>query len=559
MQISSQFFDQFTEGTSGNSSDSDFSISPDTSHGYGDTSASGLSSALPDCGTHSGGSDCAIRTPNFRVSSVLSASDISKLFQLVYFEPYPVSVAARYLQIDNKKLLDFLVTKHGKTFFITSHAGSEEDKGRELWVRANTLNLIQRKAIFKPIAVERTHCIKRVLHTNGFCEFNKKTKKPNWLNKIYQYNQIDFMNYKKRISHKALLFLKDPTKPDNFFAPALTLPYSTRFTDKIKQKATRAKYFTIMENNALIHNKALMVTITEDPKLHNNLWETNKSHSQGMNTLISFLKKRIKAEINRYPYFKTLHEAVKRGIELNYNSLSGLKNKYIKKLHEQFRRDHPETTYQDFKQSLINGSFTSSQLADIILKGYTISSHFKDINPDTYEFKYLNIGEFQLNGRLHSHFLIFGLDYIIDVHELSKKLPEYGLGNITHIYALKKNPNNPKAWTWKNPKNTPKDSRNKDPVDYLKVYLLKSQYLTAVNYWVFNSRYYTNSRNYEPIEKRTERAILRKQKRLAPKIWTYVKTVDAHTDQFSNIRYVGIDEYIKCANAVLNSVGGEVA
>lgn len=498
------------------------------------------------------------RTPNFIVSSVLTSSQIADLFKLVYFEPYPVSLASKYLGIDNKKLLDFLVTNHGKAFFSTSHMEDRGEKSKELWVRVNTLNLIQRKAKIKPISSERLHSIKRVLRTNGFGAYNKKSKKMKWDNSIYQLNQMDFINYKNRINHKALVFGKDPTKPDNFFAPLLTLPYSTRFTDKHKQKAILAKYFSIWEYAALHYNKAILITVTEDPKQHDNLWETNKSHSQGINNLISMLKKRIKAEISRYPDFKMMYEAVKRGVLLNYDSLQGLKGRYIKKLHEQYRRTCPSVTYQDFKSYLISGTFSHKQLAAIILEGYTISSHFKDV-PDDYEFQYINIGEFQFNGRLHSHFLIFGLDYIIDVHELSKKLPDYGLGEITHIYALKKNPQNPLAWTWKNPKNQPKDARNRSPIDYLKVYLLKAQYSAAVNYWVFNSRYYTNSRNFEPLDEKIARALIRKQKRLAPKFWTYLGTIDSYTDQFPSIRYVTNEEYLKVANSLLGCPGGSVS
>lgn len=545
MQISSVSTRQRTVWSADNYLDS----SSDTS--LTSTLEAARGSSLPRlCPAGDPGSSGGLRTPNFRVSSVLAASQIAGLFQLTYFEPYPVSQAAKYLRIDNKKLLDFLETKHGKAFFITSHAEDKNGKSQNLWVRVNPINLINRKAKIKPIAHERLHTIKRVLNTQGFCEYNPKTRKPHWLNKIYQYNQKDFLNYKNRINNKALVFSKDPTKPENFFAPLLTLPYSTRFTDKIKQKATRARYFSMWENAALYHTKALMVTITEDPKLHDNLWETNKSHSQGINNFISMVKKRVKAELNRYPDFKILQEAVKRGVDLNYESLSGLKNRYIKLLHQQYRRSHPDTTYQEFKALILNGSFTSSQLAAIILEGYTISSHFKDI-PADYEFKYVNVLEHQLNGRLHSHFLIFGLDYLMDIRELSNKLPDYGLGSITHIHALKKNPTNPAAWTWKNPKNTPKDARNKDPVDYLKVYLLKAQYATAVNYWVFNSRYYTNSRNFEPIDERIAKALLRKQKRLAPKYWAFIGTIDAHDDQFSNVRYVGIEEYVKVANSLL--------
>ena len=76
----------------------------------------------------------------------------------------------------------------------------------------------------------------------------------------------------------------------------------------------------------------------------------------------------------------------------------------------------------------------------------------------------------------------------------------------------------------------------------LKAYLLKAQYATSVNYWVLSSRYYTNSRNFEPLEERTRKALLRNQRRLRPRYWVYVKFLDAHTNEFPNVRYVDIEE-----------------
>lgn len=475
----------------------------------------------------------------------------------VFFEPYPISVVAKYLRIDNKKLLDFLDTKHGKAFFSTYHPEYEGSRSLEKWVRVNTLNLMKRNANFKPVSVERARSIKRVMETDSFCYYDRKKKRTFWTNDIYNRNRYDFLKYLDRVAHKSLLFVKDPSKPDNFFAPALTLPYSTRFTDKNKQRASREQYFSMWENAALKFDKALMVTFTKDPKLYDNLWDANKDHMKGINNFISFIKKRIKAEIRRYPEFKLMNEALKRGRVMDWNSLNGRRNILIRLLHEQHSRLNPEVTYQEFKSKIEGGSFSHDDLAAIIKEGYKISSHYKDI-PDDYELTYINVLEFQLNGRLHSHFAIFGLDYLMDIHELSKKWEDYGQGTIVHAYALKKHPTNPLSWTWKNPNNRPKDHRNKDPIDYLKAYLLKAQYTTSVNYWVFNSRYYTNSRNFEPLEERTQKAILRKQRRLRPRYWIYIKSLNAHTDEFANVRYVDIEdieEYISLAKSLLNPAG----
>ena len=67
-----------------------------------------------------------------------------------------------------------------------------------------------------------------------------------------------------------------------------------------------------------------MVTFTKDPKLYKNLWDANKDHMKGINNFISFIKKRIKAEIKRYPEFKMMNEALKRGHVMDYNSGSSL-------------------------------------------------------------------------------------------------------------------------------------------------------------------------------------------------------------------------------------------
>lgn len=486
---------------------------------------------------------CKALTPKFRVSLVLTSSQIAGLAQLVFFEPFTVSVASKILKIDNKKLHDYLKTEHGKRFFSTSHVEYRGSKGLDLWVTFNRLNLIKFKAHFKPIARERARCIKIVSKIKGFGYFHKK--KPVWSNNAYQQIQVNFLNYKNRINNQVLVLFPDPTKSDNFFAPVRTMPWSTRFTDKNIMRAKQAEYHSLWDNAALKFDKSVMVTLTNDPKLFDNLLEANKSHMTAVNAFFSFVKHRVESEKKRYPDFKILNEAVKRGYPLTFESLSGLRGLYIRRLHEQYQRQYPAVTRKEFKDSIIDGSLSYSDIKALILEGYKISSHFKNL-PDDYEHTYINVLEFQFNGRLHSHIIMFGLDYLMDVHELSRKWKDYGRGEIVHTYALKKNPMT-NIWTWKNPNNTPKDSRNKNPVDYLKEYLLKAQYLAAVNYWVFGTPFFTNSRNFEPIEERTRKAILRKQRRLAPRYWVFAGTIEDHSEQFSNIRYIDNKDYLKIA------------
>lgn len=489
-------------------------------------------------------------SPEFSVSSTLSSSQISKLFNYVLSYPCPISTAARYIKTTNKDLLDFLETEHGKAFFITDRPEYQGQKDPFRWVRANTLNLIKSKANLRPIAVERARCIRRVMTTNSFGYWDKKKKEFHFTNRIYYRNRFDFLSYLDRTSHKALLFTKDLSKPGNFYAPNMLLPYATRFNDKKRMQKARDDYQNLWDWAALKHQKAAMVTLTSDPKLFDSLWDCNSHVSDAFHDFVDFMRKRIKAELARYPYFKEMAAAVKQGATVDLDFLSGNRNKRIKLLHQQYSRLHPETSYKEFKAWIESGYFGHDELASIILQGYEISSHYKDI-PEDYKFQYLNVLEFQKNGRLHNHIAVFGMDYVLDVREMKKKWQDYGQGEVVHAYSLKKHPDNPMSWTWKNPNNRPSDCRNKDPVDYLREYLSKAQYGTSVNYWTFNSRYFTNSRNFEPEEEYARKAIIRKFKRMGPKNYIYIKSIRVVTDRFKNVNYIKNQEYLDLANKLL--------
>jgi hypothetical protein len=69
--------------------------------------------------------------------------------------------------------------------------------------------------------------------------------------------------------------------------------------------------------------------------------------------------------------------------------------------------------------------------------------------PEDYSFQYLNVPEFQFNGRLHLHFVVFGMDYLINLKELRQWWKSHGMDEMVHAYSLKKNPKDPIKWTWK--------------------------------------------------------------------------------------------------------------
>lgn len=495
------------------------------------------------------------RSPKYRVSTRLTSTQIALMWRYLYLCPSPVSRVAKFLRIGDKKLLEFLNTKHGKSFFSTYR----QDGDRYRWVRVNPFNLIERKAHFKPISKERQRCITRTMAVDGYGSYNKNKRMFIPSNRIYKRNQIDFINYKNRVSKLSLLFLKDPKKPENIYAPPVIRPYSTRFTDKKKQNAALAIFYSFWEKAALTEDKAIFFTLTTDPKIFNNLWEANKHIMESFNTLMSFLKKRIKAEIKRYPEFKSMfNDVFKNGVQIDQNYLFERRRIRMRLLHQQYVRDHPEIKYPQFCEMVTYGEITKKDLGKLISTGYEISSHYKDLKQD-FKVKYLNVLEFQENGRLHLHVIFYGLDYLVSINELNRKWYEYGQGQYTTIFSLKKDPKDPLKWTWKNPKSRPKDHRNRSPVEYLKVYLSKAQYITAVNYWVFNSRYYTNSRNFDSEEEQFTKALERKLRRLKPKFYVYARSLDLHTNDFNNVPYVGLTEYEKYMKSILGASPPSVA
>ena len=108
---------------------------------------------------------------------------------------------------------------------------------------------------------------------------------------------------------------------------------------------------------------------------------------------------------------------------------------------------------------------------------------------------YININEFQKNGRIHLHLVIFGKPYIMDMKRLSRLWHKYGQGEIVHFHKLKKDRH---GWIWDG--QDPHDARGKNPIDYLKKYLKKGLYdnETQYQYWIYNTRYFSHSRKLRP-------------------------------------------------------------
>jgi len=117
--------------------------------------------------------------------------------------------------------------------------------------------------------------------------------------------------------------------------------------------------------------------------------------------------------------------------------------------------------------------------------------------------RYVNVREFQKNGRLHMHVIVFGLSLKQDVVDKRRNIftnsmiqnawIRYGQGSITNVIPLKYD-NDRGLLTWVNDK--PDDcAKNEDPIDYLK------KYLSKVFKGNFEPEFDLSDNDYKPNEK----------------------------------------------------------
>ncbi|QSZ66424.1 hypothetical protein RJ40_02380 [Methanofollis aquaemaris] len=118
---------------------------------------------------------------------------------------------------------------------------------------------------------------------------------------------------------------------------------------------------------------------------------------------------------------------------------------------------------------------------------------------------YLRVIEFQKNGLIHDHILLFGIDWIKDWKQLAY---EWGIereqGFMVHAYVVR---NRNGRWEWKDSKNRPQDAKKEEnPADYLKKYLKKALFTEEGfwNYWTFNKRFFTMSQSLRYLDEGAE-------------------------------------------------------
>jgi len=114
----------------------------------------------------------------------------------------------------------------------------------------------------------------------------------------------------------------------------------------------------------------------------------------------------------------------------------------------------------------------------------------------------IKVAEFQKNGRIHFHVLIFGINWLLHKSVIQYTWIKYGGGPILDIHAIKQDP----AFGWSWSRGRPLDAAGMAPKDYLESYLEKSMSMNGGSmYWVMGVRNWTASKTLFPEKPKAQK------------------------------------------------------
>lgn len=250
-------------------------------------------------------------------------------------------------------------------------------------------------------------------------------------------------------------------------------PYRTRFTDEARKKKNISIYQTGIENSLFKWKTGVFLTLTTDPKL----WLSPKGQ-----------------EFTRYI------KDDKTGKTYQFDGIGKGATLYDANRHEStaWRRWYEKITHQKKRR-----------------------------------IPYIRCVEFQENGLIHTHVLLFDITWDYDWYQFAKEWGTiYGQGFMNKAYEIK---NDGEKWVWKN--HQPADAQNRAPADYLKKYLIKSMYDPRgfAMYWATNKRFFTMSETvrYYSFDEKIEEAEYRESLK-SPIPYDYVGSCENTEEQKGN-------------------------
>ncbi len=288
----------------------------------------------------------------------------------------------------------------------------------------------------------------------------------------------------------------------------LVLDYQTRFTDQGRTKEEIKKFHDTWREAGENYDGAVFTTFTTDPKMHDSLWDANRNFAPKLDEWIALITKRFRAR-RRDELITVFLDDLKRIDSSRWELIAARRKKnqvkvaaelsrvmdteYFKNLPE---RDQFAITFRIERKIQPFLGLTKDEKRDIIIKLDTRTLDDGTVIRENYRPAYLAVNEFQENGLIHAHITIFGTTWIDSIDQIKADWIRLGQGAMVHAYAMTKNPAS-NVWEWIG--KSPKDSRNRQPVDYLIKYLIKGLYTREGHglYWALNKRFFTRSRSLD--------------------------------------------------------------
>jgi hypothetical protein len=261
-----------------------------------------------------------------------------------------------------------------------------------------------------------------------------------------------YNSYLKKID-KSRIVLVDPLNPAEY----LVLPYRTRFNDKHRQLSNLDTFEEKFRDAEQYYNSAVFLTLTTDPAMHKTLWHANRHMAPAWNRYLSLLTKR------NIIHFK--------------NGIEKAEQPAMKKA------GMTDEEIADFQRSRKYRRYLNDQ----------VKAQNKSWRPRS-----ICCNEFQANGLIHSHIMIFGTSWIDLKSQIEEDWTRCGQGRIVDVCAVR---HTPEGWTWA--KEKPADAgEGEDAKTYLKKYLNKAifDHKGFEHYFTVNKRFFTVSRSMSPAK-----------------------------------------------------------
>lgn len=324
-----------------------------------------------------------------------------------------------------------------------------------------------------------------------------------------------FEDYLERTKNESLVLLP---KKDIWGVPILK-PNANRFNNEERRIQARIRFENIFMDASRKYKTAIMLTLTSG-QWHRNIFEDTKKFQENFNKLITRLRKEAKDQrindlVKRNPEFlrvrisKTLNNTPGGEEMAGYEFSSDILTPHEKKpltsfleaaesfqIRTRTARRHEGLQGRDESDAQYFKRVRSTQKAQNVTASEFRQAAAEYIKDDqNLKLPYICVREFQRNGNVHYHVVIFGISWLKRNDEISKIWQEYGQGKITKINKISWHQE--RGYTWAAGQ-APADSQGRQPLEYLKKYLLKGQYAeknpgAALLYWVFNTRFFTYS------------------------------------------------------------------